>query len=329
MAIKIFNAVETEYTGTLDADLIIGNNLGNFIDAGDGSDIVVGGSGSDTILTGAGDDGILGGGGDDLIDAGEGNDVVDGGSGVDFIIGADGDDFLSGGDGDDIIFGNDGDDVLIGGAGADVLFGEESSLGDETVDGNLYFVGSDDVAVGDDGNDTFVIGAELDSTNIVIEAGVSELDNEGEEARYMDVEENEDTGELFVFDTLTGMPVELEDLEMAEETETDVRFNIVTRPGSSAISTFASSIAGYNAVDTLEFTQSGEFETIAFTGIERIELASGVNITLSAEQLLENGETTGNEFLNAGTHIYGVAGGPAETVTLELEFLDTEVLQNL
>ena len=49
-----------------------------------------------------------------------------------------------------------------------------------------------------------------------------------------------------------------------------------------------------------------------------LSLASGVSITLEAEQLLNNGESLGTEFLNAGTHIYGVAGGPAETVTLEL-----------
>ena len=31
MAIKIFNATETDYDGDVTSDLIIGNNLGNFI----------------------------------------------------------------------------------------------------------------------------------------------------------------------------------------------------------------------------------------------------------------------------------------------------------
>lgn len=324
MAVKIFNATETEYTGTIDADLIIGNNLGNVIDASDGNDAIFGGGGDDILLGGEGNDAILGGAGNDLIDVGNGNNFADGGSGFDNIFGGEGDDVLSGGADNDEVYGGDGDDVLTGGAGTDYLQGDDSTAGDETVDGNLFLVTSDDVLIGGEDNDSFVIGGELNSTNVVIDAGVSELDNAGIEARYIEVEEDEGTGELTAIDTVTGEQVVIEDLEIAEQTETDVRLNLVTRPGSTAISTFASSIAGYNAVDTLEFTQSGAFETVAFSGIERIELASGVNITLEAEQLLDNSETTGNEFLNAGTHIYGVAGGPAETVTLELEYLDTE-----
>ncbi|PPC88745.1 MAG: calcium-binding protein [Methylotenera sp.] len=356
MAIKIFNATETEYTGTAEADLIIGNNLGNFIDAGEGNNIVLGGGGNDEIFAGSGNNLISGGSGDDTIVAGDGNnwlsgdngndfigagagdDTVYGGNGNDQILVGDGDnyvdagagdDYIGTGEGDDTIYaglGNDiieageGDDILSGGDGIDLISGGGSTAGDETVDGNLFIVTTNDNLLGGEGNDTFVIGEEEDATGVTILGGVSELDNEGEEARYTDFEDDDGT----VYDNVTNTRVEIEDLEMAEEAATDVRINIVTRPGSTAISTFASSIAGYNAVDTLEFTQSGEFEGIEFAGIERIELASGVNITLEAEQLLENGETTGNEFLNAGTHIYGVAGGPKETVTLELEYEDVD-----
>lgn len=356
MAIKIFNATETEYTGTAGADLIIGNNLGNFIDAGEGNNIVFGGGGDDIILTGSGDDLVFGGSGDDTIDLASGNNVAYGGAGNDFITANEGDDFISGGSGDDQIFagagdnyvdagagndyigtnegddiiyggsGNDaiesgdGDDILSGGEGEDLVSAGDASAGDETVVGNLIYVTSADGAYGGEGNDTFVIGAEDNAIGVTILGGVSDLDNAGEEARYTDFEDDDGT----VYDTVTDTRVAIEDLEMGEQAETDVRINIVTRPGSTAISTFASSIAGYNAADTLEFTQSGLFDGVAFSGIERIELASGVNITLSAEQLLNNSETTGNEFLNAGTHIYGVAGGPAESVTLELEYADTE-----
>ena len=52
MAVKIFNATETNYTGTLDADLIIGNNLGNFIDGSDGNDAIFGGGGNDVLIGG-------------------------------------------------------------------------------------------------------------------------------------------------------------------------------------------------------------------------------------------------------------------------------------
>jgi Ca2+-binding RTX toxin-like protein len=341
MAVKIFNGTETDYTGTPNPDLIIGNGLDNFIagdggndiiiaqagndfvDGGDGDDIIFGGDGDDILLGGDGDDAIVGGAGDDIIDVGSGNNYADGGDGVDNIYGGDGDDALFGGAGDDVIYGGDGDDVLSGGEGNDYLQGDDSSAGDETVVGNLFLATSYDAMIGGEGNDTFRIGDEEEAEGLIIEGGVSGLDNAGNEARYIELSEADETDEdagLVAIDTTTGNIVAMEDQEMSEQAETDVRLNIVTRPGSSAISTFATTIAGYNAVDTLEFTKSGEFEDILFSGIERIELASGVSITLEAEQIEENGESLSVGELNPGTHIYGVAGGPVETVTLELEF---------
>ena len=326
MAIKIFNATETTYTGTSSGDLVVGNDLGNQMFGEGGNDVIVGGSGADIILGGDGNDVISGGAGDDGIDGENGNDIIDGGDGADVIFGGSGNDILSGGAGDDTILGGDGDDILTGGDGADYLEGDSSSAGDETVVGNLFLATSNDLMLGGDGNDTFVIGDEESAEGLFIDAGVSGLDNEGNPARYIDKieaeEGNEDAGFL-VYDTVTGQYVELDD-DIAEEVQTDVRLNFVTRPGSSAISTFATTIAGYNAVDTLEFTHSGEFEDIVFSGIERIELASGVEITLEAEQLEENGESLALGEINPGTHIYGVAGGPVETVTLELEFEEAE-----
>lgn len=374
MAIKIFNATETDYTGTTSADLIIGNDLANVIDGsggndliygnggddfiygGEGSNILIGGAGNDVIVTGSstgeisnGSNVIFGGDGDDIIFTGNGNNVISGGNGDDLIItgdgnnligggdGADqitagaGDDVIDGGEGNDVINGGDGDDILTGGEGFDYIEGQGATAGDETVDGNIYLATSGDVLVGGNGNDSFVIGEEEDAESLIIVGGVSGFDNNGDPARYVDLTEEEgeeeggeEEGALFGYDTVTNQYVEIEDQEMSEEVETDVRLNIVTRPGSSAISTFATTIAGYNAVDTLAFTNSGEFEDISFTGIERIELASGVNITLEAEQLEANGESLSLGFLNPGTHIYGVAGGPAESVTIELEFEEAE-----
>lgn len=378
MATKIFNSTETDYTGTSQGDLVIGNDLGNFIDGAGGNDVIYGGNGDDTIIGGTGNDILAGGGGNDiivtgtmdgstnngnnvisagsgddivfagsgndvisgeggndLIDAGNGNNIVDGGSGSDNIISGSGNDVVLGGSGNDVIYSGDGDDVLDGGEGSDYIEGGGSTLGNETVTGNLFNVTSFDVMLGGNGNDTFVIGEELEGRSI-IEGGVSGLDNEGEAARYVDVTEvegeeeeeeggEEEEGELYVFDTVEQEWVEIEDEEMSEEIETDVRLNLVTRPGSSELSTYATTIAGYNAVDTLSFTSSGEFdETLTFSGIERIELASGVNIELSAEQLEGNGESLSLGFLNPGTHIYGVAGGPTESVTIELEFEEAE-----
>ncbi len=330
MATKIFNATETEYTGTASADFIVGNNLGNYIDGGAGNDFISGGSGDDVLLGGDGNDVISGGAGNDVIDAGNGNNIVDGADGNDYIAAGDGNDILSGGAGDDTVFGGDGDDVLTGGAGSDYVEGQGASFGNETVDGNIYLATSDDFLIGGDGNDTFVITTEENAANLYISGGVSGLDNNGDPARYIDVSElegEEEEGgeeELVVFDTVTNQYVEIEDQEMSEEIETDVRLNIVTRPGSSAISTFATTIAGYNAVDTIAFTQSGEFEGIAFTGIERIELSSGVSITLEAEQLEANGESLSLGELNPGYQIHGVAGGDVENVTVELEFEEAE-----
>lgn len=360
MAIKIFNATETEYVGTENGDLVLGNSIDNFIDGGNGNNVIFGGAGNDIILTGSGDDVISGGDGDDTIEAGAGDNVVSGGAGNDyvsaaegddvisggdgddqlyagagdnFVIGGDGNDYINTGDGDDVIYGGagadqieagDGDDILSGGEGVDTISGQGSTAGDETVVGNFYYVTDDDMLLGGEGNDSFRISGEVEG-EVVIVGGVSDLDNEGEEARYVDKEDDEVTGEIEVTDTQTGERVEIEDLEVAEQTETDVRLNIVTRPGSSAISTFATSVAGYNAVDTIEFTASGEYENIEFSGIERIELASGVSITLEAEQLEENGESLGlGEVLNPGYQIHGVAGGPVENVTVELEFEEEE-----
>jgi len=368
MAIKIFNATETSYTGTSSADLIVGNDLDNTIDGSGGNDIIFGlggsdflqggagndvifggdgddylvtgdgvtntgnnvldgGAGDDFVIAGSGNDVISGGGGNDIISAGDGSNIVSGGDGMDFIDAGSGNDIISGDAGDDTIYAGAGNDILSGGDGADFIAGQGSSAGDETVVGDLYLVSSGDILIGDKGNDTFSVGEEFEGTTI-IQGGASGLDNSGEEARYINVsapDDDDEDGELTVFDTVTGEYVEVEDIEQSLEIETDVRLNLVTRPGSSAISTFATTIAGYNAVDTLEFTESGDFdESLAFTGIERIELASGVSITLSAEQLEANGTSLSLGFLNPGTHIYGVAGGPAETVTIELEYEEEE-----
>ena len=324
--------------GGLGNDYLSGGDGDDFITTGDGTtdignNIIDGGAGNDSISAGSGNDLISGGSGDDFIFAGDGNNIVSGGSGIDTIYAGSGNDIISGDAGDDSIYAGDGNDILFGGEGADFIDGGGSTAGNESVNGNLFAVTSNDVLLGASGNDSFVIGGEFEGVTF-ISGGVSGLDNEGEIARYINVSElegeeeeegGEEEGELVVFDTVTNETVEIEDIEQSQEIETDVRLNIVTRPGSSAISTFATSIAGYNAVDTLHFTESGEFEeSLVFRGIERIELASGVNITLSAEQLEGNGESLSLGFLNPGTHIYGVAGGPKESVTIELEFEETE-----
>lgn len=343
MAIKIFNATEVSYTGTNDDDLVVGNDLDNFIDGADGNDLIFAGSGNDIISGGLGDDALFGGAGNDFIDTGNGNNFASGGSGDDTIFGGTGDDILLGGSGNDTILAGEGNDVMSGGDGSDYINGGNSTAGNETIDGNIYLATSEDILLGGEGNDTFIFADadeyageeeieededEGEAPSVTVDGATSSLDTSGNTARYTDVSEaeegNEDAG-FVVYDNVTGQFVALDSLEVAEQTETDVRLNIVTRPGSSEINTAATTIAGYNAADTLEFTESGDFsESLGFAGIERIELSSGVNITLSAEQLEENGESLSLGVLNPGTHIYGVAGGPSESVTIAFEYEEEE-----
>ncbi|WP_417499709.1 calcium-binding protein [Methylophaga sp.] len=356
MATKIFNSTEVSYTGTGSDDVVVGNDLDNYIEGVGGDDFIYAGNGNDIVLGGTGDDILLGGQGDDVLLGEDGDDLILGGSGIDTIDGGEGDDIILGGSGNDTIFGGNGDDIIHAGEGFDYVEGGDSTAGNETVDGNVYLATSDDLLLGGAGNDTFVLSdaddymdedeEEEDEEEVVeddeeleddddeeapsvsIAGSTSALDNDGNAARYTDVteaeEDNEEAG-FIVYDNVTGQFVALDSLEIAEQTETDVRLNLVTRPGSSEINTAATTIAGYNAADTMEFTESGDFsESIGFSGIERIELSDGVNITLSSEQLEENGESLSLGELNPGTHIFGTAGGESESVTINFEYEEEE-----
>ena len=96
----------------------------NFIDGGEGNDLLWGGRQEDLIIGGEGDDDIRGIDGDDDLRGGAGNDRVRGGDGADLIFGGTGDDNLSGSFRGDRIFGGDGNDTIDGGGGgADLLVG--------------------------------------------------------------------------------------------------------------------------------------------------------------------------------------------------------------
>jgi hypothetical protein len=118
--------------GTPGPDVIVGNPLGERIDAGGGDDticggmgddIVHGGAGNDTILAGSDQDRLFGDAGDDVLLGESGNDDLRGGSGNDRAGGGDGADRIDGGSGNDLLddqaLGGKGRDLLLGGAGAD------------------------------------------------------------------------------------------------------------------------------------------------------------------------------------------------------------------
>lgn len=139
------------------------------IDAGQGTDTVVGGDGNDTILGNDGRDSLRGGRGDDSVDGGTGDDRVDGDSG---------DDTLLGGTGRDDLRGGTGDDSMYGGRDNDRLFGED---GDDDLDGET----GDDRLTGGRGNDDDV--DDDDSLSDMSGSGDDSGDNENE-----DEDENED-----------------------------------------------------------------------------------------------------------------------------------------
>lgn len=123
---------------------VSGGFMSVWIDAGQGTDVVVGGDGNDTILGGDGRDKLRGGRGDDSIDGGTGDDRADGDDGNDTLLGGTGRDELRGGRGNDSLYGGSDDDRLFGDDGDDDLDGE---LGDDRLTGGR---GNDDDVDDDD-----------------------------------------------------------------------------------------------------------------------------------------------------------------------------------
>lgn len=166
----------------------------DFVDGGDGDDVISTGDDADTIIGGAGNDLIDGGIDADLIDGSYGNDTIIGGEGSDTIKGGAGDDviyggldprfpdelnipdatdpetengrdLIDGGEGHDTIFGQDDDDTIFGGAGDDVIDG---GIDNDSIDGGagadvLTGGQGDDTVLGGTGNDTLSGGDGTDS----------------------------------------------------------------------------------------------------------------------------------------------------------------------
>ncbi|WP_158385195.1 PKD domain-containing protein [Candidatus Nitrososphaera evergladensis] len=111
--------------GTSGNDLILGNNLSNYIDGRGGDDCIIAFGGDDTVYDYNGDssaggtDWLYGGDGNDKLYALNGDDYVYGGNGNDYIQGSYGNDKLYGEAGDDTIEDVNGNDLSDGGAGID------------------------------------------------------------------------------------------------------------------------------------------------------------------------------------------------------------------
>ena len=96
-------------------DTIIGSLNPELINGNQGNDNIFGGDGYDTLR---------GGKGNDFIQANQGNDEVFGDLGKDTIYGEIGNDIIYGGKGEDILFGGNGNDIIYGDLGKDTLIGE-------------------------------------------------------------------------------------------------------------------------------------------------------------------------------------------------------------
>ena len=106
-------ATPPECAGMTFAQVIVGTDGNDTIQAGNGGALVFGLGGDDTITGGNGKDCLVGGAGNDTLYGGNGKDVLLGGEGNDRLYG--------GGDGDVLEAGN-GKDLLDGGGGTDACY---------------------------------------------------------------------------------------------------------------------------------------------------------------------------------------------------------------
>jgi Ca2+-binding RTX toxin-like protein len=166
------------YLITEDGFTLMGNELDNEIQGGQGNDIIKSGNGDDLVIGGQGNDKLYGGDGEDTVsyrdaehgvridlaknrvqginrqaNAESGRDTI---SGFENGEGGSGNDFLIASKFGSYLYGHDGNDTLIGGNAADTLFG---GYGNDVLDGGK----GADVLNGGEGNDTYIIDSLLDS----------------------------------------------------------------------------------------------------------------------------------------------------------------------
>ena len=100
-------------SGSIAADMLIGDASDNQLYGVEGSDFLDGGAGNDYLDGRLDNDTLLGGAGNDNLDGGEGNDSLSGGFDNDNLQGGEGNDTLGGGDGADNLGGGSGNDVFV------------------------------------------------------------------------------------------------------------------------------------------------------------------------------------------------------------------------
>jgi hypothetical protein len=91
----------------------------------------------------------------------------------------------------------------------------------------------------------------------------------------------------------------------------DAKVQVAGRPGATTSFNQSTSIVDESSLkDGITFTKSGNFSTgLKFTNIEKINLSSGVQITLTAAQLKENFVSLDKGDINPGLHFLWCSGG--------------------
>ncbi len=195
---QFFDAQDGDDTliGTRGDDSLAGNTGSDAIFGNEGNDIINGDADADTVYGGAGDDSIQGSDEADQLNGdvtNNGRSFLTDGFGNDVIWGAGGDDEIYGNQGNDLIDGEDGNDRIWGGQDNDVLAG---SAGDDQLNGD----NGDDLLLGGTGND---IGNGGKGTDILLgEDGEDVLD--GQEGN--DIIDGGTGNDLLFGDQLTGVP---------------------------------------------------------------------------------------------------------------------------
>lgn len=151
----IGGAARDVFTGSVNADELLG---------GGGNDQLSGGGGNDTLSGNADEDTLLGEGGDDKLFGGANNDTLNGGSGSNTLNGDDGDDLLISGTGNNTINGGEGSDTLSYAqlnTGVTVSFSAQGA-GSVTVGGFTDTFSNIETILGGTGDDAFFASSGAD-----------------------------------------------------------------------------------------------------------------------------------------------------------------------
>jgi Ca2+-binding RTX toxin-like protein len=164
-------ASEKTLIGTMNSEVLTGNDADNTIYGNGGNDYLDGNEGKDTIVSDNGNDALSGGSENDLLFGNGGNDYLGGEDGNDRLLGGDNDDILLGANGNDALNAGNDNDILNGNNGNDTLSGDEGDDGIIGNDGDDQITGSegDDGAIGGNGNDG--IFGNVGNDNLIGDAG--------------------------------------------------------------------------------------------------------------------------------------------------------------